>query len=184
MACHIANVVWKLRAESTKDVGQAMKLQSLPPENYSLQRISLLESSMTFKTVPSAGAKLETNKEHFTSTPQAILRPELKGKLLLSPQYQETRSQTELSFDPSLCHLRRNCFLPFSFPEYSQVCLCSLPPRKSINDRQVAGIMLIYIILNTLVTNMCECVWDYGFLDILHNFPPVELLSQIVLAFF
>lgn len=44
--------------------------------------------------------------------------------------------------------------------------------------------MLIYMILNTPVTNMCECVWDYGFLDSLHNFPPVELLSQIVLAFF
>lgn len=81
--------VRKLRAERTKGAGYEA---SKPPENYSLQRISLLESSMTFKTVPPAGAKLETNKELFTSTPQAILRPELKGKLLLSPQYQETRS--------------------------------------------------------------------------------------------
>jgi hypothetical protein len=36
--------------------------------------------------------------------------------------------------------------------------------------------MLVYIILNTPVT-------EYGFLDILHNFPPVELLNQIVSPF-
>lgn len=81
-------------AESREDndVGQATKLRSPPPENYSLQRISLLESSMTFKAMPPAVAKLETNKGHFTPTPCAILRPELEGKMLLSPQYQETWS--------------------------------------------------------------------------------------------